>query len=68
MERSHLQPQVVFQRTAKIEGESQTLLKAELLSAAVLVLYTSIGREEGRERRTISLSIITKGKAPQDAS
>lgn len=39
-ERSHLQPQVVFQRTAKIEGKSQTLLKAKLLSTAVLVLYT----------------------------
>lgn len=49
MERSHLQPQVVFQRTAKIEGESQTLLEAKLLSTAVLVLYTSMHAGRGRE-------------------
>lgn len=47
VERSHLQPQVVFQHTAKIEGKSQTPLKAKLLSAAVLVLYTE-HRERGR--------------------
>lgn len=52
MERSHLQPQVVFQHRAKIEGESQTLLEAKLLSTTVLVLYTSVctGTEGERER------------------
>lgn len=59
MERSHLQPQVVFKRTAKIEGESQTLLKAKLLFTAVPVLYTSMSagtqgegeREKGDTQR-----------------
>lgn len=57
MERSHLQPQVVFQHTAKIEGKSQTPLKAKLLSAAVLVLYTEhrlggwgVERKDGKQR------------------
>lgn len=38
MERSHLQPQVVLQHTAKIEGRSQTLLEAKILSVTVLAL------------------------------
>lgn len=55
VERSHLQPQVVFQHTAKIEGKSQTPLKAKLLSAAVLVLYTEhrlggVERKDSKQR------------------
>lgn len=42
MERSHLQPQVVFQHTAEIEGKSQAALEAKLHSAAVRVLYTEL--------------------------
>lgn len=48
MERSHLQPQVVFRRAAEIEGKSQAALRARLLSTAVLVLYTA-QRESRRE-------------------
>lgn len=49
-----------FQHTAEIEGQSQSPLQAKLLSAAVLVLHTSVcvcvcvdtggGREEKVER------------------
>lgn len=48
MERSHLQPQVVFRCAAEIEGKSQAALRARLLSTAVLVLYTA-QRESLRE-------------------
>lgn len=57
MERSHLQPQVVFRRAAEIEGKSQAALRARLLSTAVLVLYTvqtesrrEAERKDGKQR------------------
>lgn len=43
-----------FQHTAEIEGQSQSPLQAKLLSAAVLVLHTSVCvcvcRHRGRQR------------------
>lgn len=52
MERSHLQPQVVFRRAAEIEGKSQAALRARLAFYSRTSVVHSAEGEPARGRGT----------------